>query len=725
MCLQTDKKLDDPDRLQYEGDYSFKTEEEMRKLFPYAPEAVDNTMEIAEKCNFAFTYCSSYSDYRMPKVLIPEEYGDDYFKYLEDETWKGFDERYPASYQKREEARKRTEYELSVIKHMGFAEYFLDTRKTIQYAREHGILVGPGRGSAAGSALCYCIGITDIDPIQYDLLFERFLNPERVSMPDIDVDYDYSHKDEIIASEAESNGKDRFAKIQTFTTLQVKGLLRDLVKIAGYPVSVGSRLSKLTNGCDTLQKAWDNNPDLQQYINSESGLQHIWKIALKLEGTKKAASTHACGHIPTLEKCEELFPCSLDQDSGYLICQYDMVQAEHLGNLKKDLLMLRNLTVIDTAHRAVEEKYGIKIPLWTDEILNDPDALSLISQGKTNGVFQLESEGMKNFMKELKPNCFEDIIAGVALYRPGPMDFIPDYIKGKHHPEGITYLVPELEEILAPTYGQIVYQEQVMQIVQKLAGFSMGRADVVRRAMGKKKMEIMLAEREHFIEGSKELGIPGCIQNGICRETAETIYDEMIDFAKYAFNKSHAAAYAAIAMQTAYLKAHYPMEFYAGLLTSVMDDTDKLAPYITECRRNQIKVLPPDINTSTEDFTVSENGIRYGLSSIKKVGREVVRKIIIEARKKPFQNLYDFLERNPGCNVRACLNLIYAGAFDSIESNRHTLAENAGPIILSIRKESKNSVEGQMSLFDLFPEKLEKYVMVEAEPYSYMEILEK
>lgn len=458
LCLQTNKKLDDPDRMQYEGDYSLKTEEEMRALFPYAPDAIDNTMEIAEKCNFEFTYCSNYNDYRMPEVHIPEEYGTDYYKYLEDETWKGFEKRYPAAYVNREKVRDRVSYELSVIKKMGFAEYFLDTRKTIKFSRDNGILVGPGRGSAAGSALCYCIGITDIDPIKYDLLFERFLNPERISMPDIDVDYDYSHKDEVIAFEAESNGKNRFAKIQTFTTMQAKGVLKDCARVAGYPVSTGEMLSKLVGNFDTLSKAWENNADLRDYVHSYTGLTQLWEIALKLEGTKKAASTHACGHIPTFLPCEELFPCSVDQETGYLICQYDMVQAEHLGNLKKDLLMLRNLTVINSAHKAIKERYGITVPLWTEEILNDPEALALIARGDTNGVFQLESEGMKKFMKELKPNCFEDVIAGVALYRPGPMDFIPDFIKGKQNPEQITYLVPELEEILAPTYGVIVYQ---------------------------------------------------------------------------------------------------------------------------------------------------------------------------------------------------------------------------------------------------------------------------
>lgn len=482
LCLQTGKTLEDESRLRYFGDYSVKTESEMRELFPALPEAFDNTVEVAEKCNFEF----KYGEYRMPKVHIPEKYGTDYFRYLEDEAWKGLNERYPEENPERETAKKDLSYELSIVKQMNFAEYFLDTRKTILWVRAHGILVGPGRGSAAGSRMCYCLGITDIDPIPYNLLFERFLNPERVSMPDIDVDYDYSHKDDVVAFEAESNGKANFAKIQTFGTMLAKGILRDMARVAGYPVSVSNTLAKFVPDGPkvTLDDAWAQSPDLRKYIQ-ENNLQKLWEIAKKLEGTKKSAGTHACGHIPTPVPCEELFPVSVDQETGYLICQYNMTQAEHLGNLKKDLLMLRNLTIIDITHKTVKERYEKDIPLWTDEILNNKAALDMISAGNTNGVFQLESDGMKDFMRQLKPSCFEDIIAGVALYRPGPMDFIPNYIEGKHNPENVTYLTPELEPILKPTYGVIVYQEQVMQIVQRLAGFSMGRADIVRKAMGK------------------------------------------------------------------------------------------------------------------------------------------------------------------------------------------------------------------------------------------------
>ncbi len=700
LCLQTQKRIDDPDRMVYEGDYSLKTEEEMRALFPAIPEAFDNTLEVADKCNFDFVF----GEYRMPRVDIPEEYGKDYFKYLSDEAYKGLDARYPVGHIERPQAIKDLEYELSVIKQMGFAEYFLDTRKTIKWAREHNIIVGPGRGSAVGSRMCYCLGITDLDPIPYSLLFERFLNPERISMPDIDVDYDFSHKDEVIAFEAGSNGLDRFAKIQTFMGMLAKGVLRDVARVGGFPVSVGNKLASLIpNEKDiTLSKAWELNQELRDYVQNEPGVEKLWNIALKLEGTKKSPSTHACGHIPTPVPCEDLFPVSVDSETGYLICQYNMADAEHLGNLKKDLLMLRNLTIIDVAQKAVRERYGVDVPLWTNEILNDPQALALIAAGDTNGVFQLESEGMKNFMRDLKPNCFEDIIAGVALYRPGPMDFIPDYIRGKKDPSGITYLVPELEPILAPTYGCIVYQEQVMQIVQKLAGFTMGRADVVRKAMGKKKQDIMDQEKTHFIYGSEELNIPGCIKKGIPEETAITIWGQMNDFAKYAFNKSHAAAYAAIAMQTAYLKAHYPLEFASGLFSSVMDQPKKLAIYINEYIRKGFKVLPPDINVSGVVFTVKADAVCYGLTSIKNVGRDAVQKIMDERdRNGLYEGLDDFLKRNLDINSQMLTSLICAGALDFTGYTRRSLKEHAGRILDGYKKEKQSQIDGQMSLFDM------------------------
>lgn len=701
LCLQTGKKLSDEDRMAYTGDYSLKSEEEMRRLFPSIPEAFDNTLEVAEKCNFEFTF----GEYRMPKVHIPEEYGEDYFQFLSDEAYKGLDERYPVGDQEREEALKKLEYELGIVKQMGFAEYFLDTRKTVIWSKTHGILVGPGRGSAAGSVMCYCLKITDIDPIRYNLLFERFLNPERISMPDIDVDYQYDHKDEVIRFEAESNGIDHFSKIQTFMTLQAKGVLRDLARVAGYDPSVGTKLAKMipSDLGTTLSDAWKVNPELREYIGSDERLQKLWDIALKLEGIKKAASTHACGHIPTPVPCEELYPVSVDKETGYLVCQYNMTEAEHLGNLKKDLLMLRNLTIIDFAQRLIKESYHKEIPLWTEEILNDKEALAMIAQGDTNGVFQLESDGMKNFMKELKPDCFEDIIAGVSLYRPGPMDFIPNYIKGKKDTASVHYETPELEPILSPTYGVIVYQEQVMQIVQNLGGFTMGRADLVRKAMGKKKMDIMQAERVNFVNGNEELHIPGCVKNGISEQVANKIYDSMIDFAKYAFNKSHAACYAAVSMQTAYLKCHYPLEFYAGLLSSVMGNVSSLVKYVAECKDKGIKVLPPDINSSDLEFTVKNNEIYYGLLAIKGVGAPFLEGIIEERdRYGKYKSLTDLINRNESLGAGLIEKLIKAGALDFTGLTRRTMLLNSEIIINRNRKERKEQISGQMSLLDMF-----------------------
>jgi len=705
LCMQTKKKITDSDRLQYIGDYSLLSGAEMAEKFKDVPEAVKTPAEIMNKCDFAFTF----GQYRMPAVHIPKEYGNDYFRYLSDEAWKGFEKRYPEGHEKREEARERIKYELGIIEKMGFAEYFLDTRKTILWARENGVLVGPGRGSAAGSCMCYCLGITDLEPLRYDLLFERFLNPERVSMPDIDVDYEYTRKDDVIAFEAESNGKDHFAKIQTYQTMAAKEILLDTARVAGYPPAVGASLSKEILPNQTLKEAWELNSTLRDKIRSDPGLKKVWDIALRLENTKKSAGAHACGHVPTALPCEDLFPVSVDPKTGYLMCQYSMTQVEQLGNLKKDLLMLRNLTIISEAQRAVKKRLGEEkgyIPLWNEQILNDKEALDLIASGDTGGVFQLESEGMKGFMKRLKPSCFEDIIAGVALYRPGPMDFIDTYINGKHHPDEVKYLTPKLEPILKGTYGVIVYQEQVMQIVQALAGFSMGRADLLRKAMGKKKQEIMDAERVNFVYGNEELNIPGCIKNGIAEDTANKIYDQMIDFAKYAFNKSHAAAYAAISMQTAYLKAHHPLEFYAGLLSSVMDRQKKLAAYKAECDGKGIHVMPPDVNSSGIMFTATHDHILYGLTSIRNVGEGEARHILEERQMNgPYMSVCDFLRRNKSINSRAAEFLIKAGAVDELAeaqglSRAAILA--ACPMVLGyFKKEEKESIPGQMTIFDM------------------------
>lgn len=725
LCLQQGKTLKHPDRMVYQGDYSIKSEEDMRKLFPALPEAFDNTMEIADKCNFDFVF----GNYRMPKVVIPDEYGTDYFRYLSDEAWKGYEEKYPEGHPEREKAKENLTYELSVVKQMGFAEYFLDTRKTILYAKSNNIPVGPGRGSGAGSTMNYCLGITYIDPIKYNLLFERFLNPERVSMPDIDVDYDYAYKDEIVKSEADSNGWNCFAKIQTFGAMNAKMVIRDCARVYGLEASVGAALSKMIPDQlqMTLEKAWELNPDIKETIEGNEDYKKVWSIARKLEGLKKSASTHACGHIPTPVPCEQLFPVSVDHETGYLICQYNMTDAEHLGNLKKDLLMLRNLTIINVAQHLVKERYGVEIPLWTEEIINDKEALKMIASGETDGIFQLESQGMKNFMKELKPDCFEDIIAGVSLYRPGPMDFIPKYIEGKKNPASIIYKVPELKEILEPTYGVIVYQEQVMHIVRSLAGFSMGRADIVRKAMSKKRAAIMEEEGRRFIYGDEKLSIPGCVNRNIPEEIAKSIYDEMVDFAKYAFNKSHAACYAAISMQTAYLKCHYIKEFMAGLLSSVMDKTEKLVIYIANCKKNGVKILPPDINISEKNFIIEGESIRFGLLALKGVGQDVIEEIVKEREEHGRYTCFmDFVMRNPNLNKKVCEALIKTGALDFTGYSRRSLLLNEESLIQGIRKDKKNQVDGQLSLFDIMEEKTDVKIndsIRNVPEYSKMELL--
>ncbi len=704
MCMQTKKTIKDTSRMQYIGDYSVKTEKEMRKLFPSLPEVFDNTAEIADKCSFEFKYAKSPSDYRMPKVHIPEEYGNDYFGYMEHLAREGLERRYPIPHAERKEAEKRLEYELGVIKSMGFAEYFLDILKTINYSRSQGWLVGCGRGSGAGSILNYCLEITDIDPLKYNLLFSRFLNPERVSMPDIDTDFDPSHKEEIILSEALSNGWDKFCKIQTLSGLHAKGIIRDCARVAGYPPEVGNKLAKMIPKKQqddkeemTLTRAYDLNPEIEEYLSTDESIRKLWVMASKLEGCKKASSSHACGHIAVPVPCEELFPCRVDsKDDRYLVCEYDMTEAEHLGNLKKDLLMLRNLTIIDQANKSIKKRYNIDIPLWDETILNDAKALELFANGDTDGIFQFESDGMKKFMKELKPDKFEEVIAGSALYRPGPMDYIPNYIAGKKNPASVTYLVPELKPILENTYGVITYQEQVMQIVQALAGFSQGEADVVRKGMGKKKADIIEAEGKKFIYGDERFA--GCIKNGIPEETAKNIWEQMADFGKYAFNKSHACCYAAIAMQTAYLKAHYPTEFMAGLLTSVIDEKPEVkAKYIYNCMQRGVVIRKPDINKSTTTFTPNDDGsITFGLSAIRYVGSVICDFIVREREENgPFRGIEDFLERVPAANKRVVEYLVKAGAFDGFARSRKGMLE-----YLDNHKADKKGIAGQISLFE-------------------------
>lgn len=716
LCKQTDKKINDPDHMRYEGDYSLLSPEEMKKRIPFG-NAVENTIEIADKCDFEFEFAKEAKDYYMPKVFIPDEYekyGEDkYNKYMEDLVWDGYEKRYPVGSNLRAEAKERIDFELGIIKSMGFAEYFLDTRKTIFWAREHNIIVGPGRGSGAGSAVNYCLGITDLEPLKYGLLFERFLNPDRVSMPDIDVDYETLYKDAVIKSEADSNGIENFAKIRTFGTLKAKQVIRDMSSVAGFEQAEINQFAKLIpknmtlmgytkekNG-KTIQVdgAWETNKDLRDFVQSDPKYKKVWDIAVKLEGTKKSASTHACGHIPTPIPCEMLFPCSVDKKTGYLVCEYSMSEAEHLGLLKKDLLMLRNLAIIDIAHASVKAREGKEVPLWTEEVLNDKDALKMISEGETYGIFQLESDAMANCMKNLQPKSFEDVTAGVALYRPGPMQYIPDYIKNKNNPSEIVYDNPKLKPILEPTYGVFVYQEQIMQAVQALAGFTKGEADMVRKAMGKKIDKLMQELGDKFRKQ--------CVENGIPQEKAEEIWLKMADFGKYAFNKSHAAAYSCVSMQTAYLKSHYPIDFYAGLLSSEMDKRDLLIKHIKDCKDKGIEICPPDVNNSGAKFTAGDKKIYYGLTSIGKIGEGVAESIVKERETNgAFKDFVDFRKRmmdnDSGLNSGAIKNLIYAGAFDWTGYNRPTLDRNLAEIDEILKKSYKiDPQEGQISFFML------------------------
>ena len=703
LCLQTKKTLDSPDRLVYEGDYSVKTEEEMRQLFPSLPQAFDNTLEVADKCNFDF----KFGDYRMPKVVIPKEYGNDYFRYLEDESWKGWEKRYPVGNRERETAKKDLEYELGIVKQMGFAEYFLDTRKTIRWSREHGILVGPGRGSAAGSIVSYCLEITTIDPIRYQLLFERFLNPERVSMPDIDVDFCYERRQEVIDYVTRKYGKDCVAQIVTFGTLAARGVIRDVGRVMDLPYAYVDSISKMIPqelGI-TIDKALKMNPDLKKLYDTDETVTNLIDMAKRLEGLPRHCSMHAAGVVICQKPVDEYVPLSRAAD-GTITTQFIMTTLEELGLLKMDFLGLRTLTVIQNAVLLARRKQP---ELNINQIdYNDQKVLDYIGTGKTDGVFQLESAGMKGFMKELKPHNLEDVIAGISLYRPGPMDFIPQYIRGKNDSSSITYDCPQLEPILAPTYGCIVYQEQVMQIVRDLAGYSLGRSDLLRRAMSKKKAAVMEKERKIFIYGDEETGVPGCIKNGIDEQTANKIYDEMIDFAKYAFNKSHAAAYAVVSYQTAWLKYYFPVEYMAALMTSVIDNPSKVSEYIYACRQMNIKILPPDINKGEANFSVDGGDIRYGLAAIKSIGRPVI-KAIVEDREELglFQNLEDFITRLSAKNIlnkRTIENLIKAGALDTLGGTRKQFMSIYVQIVDHVTQEKKNSMVGQMTLFDLVSE---------------------
>ena len=699
LCIQTGKKLSDENRMRYEGgQYYVKSEEEMAALFPYARQALENTQKIADRCSVEIEFGVT----KLPKYDVPEGYTS--WEYLQKLCYEGLDQRYRTPSQ---ELKDRLAYELDTIRHMGYVDYFLIVWDFIKYAKDHGIAVGPGRGSAAGSIVSYCLGITTIDPIHYQLLFERFLNPERVSMPDIDVDFCYERRQEVIDYVTRKYGKDCVAQIVTFGTLAARGVIRDVGRVMDLPYAYVDSIAKMIPqelGI-TIDKALQMNPELRKLYESDETVTHLIDMAKRLEGLPRHCSMHAAGVVICQKPVEEYVPLSRAAD-GTITTQFIMTTLEELGLLKMDFLGLRTLTVIQNAVQLARKKQP---DLQIDKIdYNDKAVLDYIGTGKTEGIFQLESGGMKNFMKELQPHSLEDVIAGISLYRPGPMDFIPQYIRGKNDRSSITYDCPQLEPILAPTYGCIVYQEQVMQIVRDLAGYTLGRSDLLRRAMSKKKAAVMEKERKTFVYGDEETGVPGCIKNGIDEQTANKIYDEMIDFAKYAFNKSHAAAYAVVSYQTAWLKYYYPVEYMAALMTSVIDNPTKVAEYIYVCRQMGIRILPPDINKGEADFSVDGGDIRYGLAAIKSIGRPVIRAIVNDRKELgEFRNLEDFITRISSrelMNKRLVENLIKAGALDVLGGTRKQFMSIYIQIVDHMQQEKKNSMVGQMSLFDMVSE---------------------
>nr|WP_297873326.1 DNA polymerase III subunit alpha [uncultured Blautia sp.] len=699
LCVQTGKRLQDEDRMRYEGgQYYVKSPEEMLRLFPYIPEALENTQKIADRCDVEIEFGVT----KLPKFDVPAPYTS--WEYLNKLCYDGLKERYTENL---DELGKRLEYELGVIQRMGYVDYFLIVWDFIRFARDHDIMVGPGRGSAAGSLVSYTLGITKLDPIKYDLLFERFLNPERVSMPDIDVDFCFERRQEVIDYVVEKYGKDRVVQIVTFGTMAARGVIRDVGRVMDLPYAQCDSIAKMipTELNITIDKALKMNPELRTLYETDETVKKLIDMSRRLEGLPRHTSMHAAGVVISQKSVDEYVPLSRASD-GSIVTQFTMTTLEELGLLKMDFLGLRTLTVIQNAVKLAEQNQGVKLD--TDHInYEDKKVYEMLGAGKTDGVFQLESGGMTSFMKELKPESLEDVIAGISLYRPGPMDFIPQYIKGKNNADSITYDCPELEPILKPTYGCIVYQEQVMQIVRSLGGYTLGRSDLLRRAMSKKKAAVMEKERHNFVYGNTEEGVPGCVNRGISEQIANKIYDEMIDFAKYAFNKSHAAAYALVAYQTAYLKYYFPVEFMAALMTSVIDNPSKVAEYILSSRKMGIAILPPDINRGYSSFSVDGKSIRYGLSAIKGVGKPVIAAIVAEREERGlFKNLRDFIERMSGreVNKKTIENLIKAGAMDELPGNRRQKMMVYVQIMDSIAQEKKNTMAGQMSLFDLVSE---------------------
>ena len=705
LCIQTAKKVSDEDRMRYDGgQYYVKSEMEMRELFPYAQQALDNTAMIADRCNVEIEFGVT----KLPKFDVPQGY--DSWSYLNKLCTDGLSERYPDD---DGTIREKLDYELGVIQKMGYVDYFLIVWDFINWAREHDIPVGPGRGSAAGSIVSYCLHITNIDPIRYSLLFERFLNPERVSMPDIDIDFCYERRQEVIDYVSEKYGHDKVVQIVTFGTMAAKGVIRDVGRALDLPYNYVDGIAKMIpnegNSPVTITRALEMNPEFRKLYKEDEQVHYLIDMCLKLEGLPRHTSMHAAGVVICQKPADEFVPLSRGSD-GAITTQFTMTTIEELGLLKMDFLGLRTLTVIKDAVDNVEKTTGIHIDV--DHLdYDDKKVLASLGTGRTDGVFQLESQGMKNFMKELKPQTLEDVIAGISLYRPGPMDFIPAYIRGKNNHAAVRYACPQLEPILAPTYGCIVYQEQVMQIVRDLGGYTLGRSDLVRRAMSKKKAYVMEQERQNFVHGNPDEGVPGCASCGISETVADQIYGTMMDFAKYAFNKSHAACYAVVAYQTAYLKYYYPVEFMAALLTSVIDNASKVSEYIMVCKSMNIQILPPDINEGECGFSVSNGAIRYALNAIKSVGRTVIEGIVAERNAHGnFQNLKDFIERtqNVEMNKRAIENFIKAGAFDSFGATRKQHMSVYAIILDSVVHSKRGVTAGQMSLFDIVSEEDKK-----------------
>ena len=699
LCLQTGKKFSDENRMRYEGgQYYVKSPAEMEKLFPYALQALDNTQKIADRCSVEI----EFGVLKLPQYDVPDGYTS--WEYLQKLCREGLERKYG---ERAAGLNDRLEYELNTIRDMGFIDYFLIVWDYVKYAKDNGILVGPGRGSAAGSLVSYCLDITTIDPIRYQLLFERFLNPERVSMPDIDVDFCDVRRQDVIDYVVQKYGGDKVVQIITFGTLQARGVIRDVGRVMDLPYAFVDQIAKMIpkEPGITINRALQISHELRSICDSDDRVRELIEMCKRLEGLPRHASMHAAGVVISGKSVDEYVPLSRAAD-GTVTTQFVAPELEELGLLKMDFLGLRTLTVIQNASDMARKKQP-DLNMYTIDY-DDQKVWDYIGTGKTEGVFQLESAGMKNFMTDLKPNSLEELIAGISLYRPGPMDFIDQYIAGKNDASTITYECPRLKPILEPTYGCIVYQEQVMQIVRDLAGYTLGRSDLLRRAMSKKKADVMEKERQIFIYGDPDTDVPGCIKNGIDEKIANHIYDEMTDFAKYAFNKSHAAAYAVVAYQTAWLKYYYPLEFMAALMTSVIDTPSKVAGYIYTCRQMGIKILPPDINHGEADFSVDGENIRYGLAAIKSIGRPIVNAIVEERTAfGPFSNLEDFITRMSGrenVNKRAIENLIKSGALDTLGGTRKQFMVIYIQIMDHVNLEKKHSMSGQMSLFDLVSE---------------------